>query len=563
MTTDPKMLAPSLLVELRAIVGGRYLVAGSAARRFTRGYRYGQSLTALVVRPASLVDLWRVAQVCVRHDATIIMQAANTGLTGGSVADGDDYPGGAVIINTMRIAGIIPLDDWKQVICLPGTTLSTLELRLRAVGREPHSVIGSSCLGATVVGGVCNNSGGSLVRRGPAYTECALFARITAAGELELVNNLGIEFDEQPEAVLRRVEAGDLPPIGRGGAASDPGYTDHVRDIDAATPARFNNDPRRLFEAAGSAGKVIVFATRLDTFERQAPGTVFYVGTNAPDSLTDLRRAMLGEGLVPIAAEYMDRATFDIADMYGKDSVAAIDRLGTDRLPLLFAAKARVDTIGEAVGLRALSDRVLQRVSGLLGDQLPARLRDYRDRYRHYLLLKVGADQVERVSALLAAAVSDETDFFECSAAEADRAFLHRFAAAGAAVRYRAIHPTKVEDIVALDVALPRKTRDWVDDLPPELEAQTVHKLAYGHFFCQVFHRDYIVAKGVDALAYEHRLWRQLDACGAEYPAEHNVGHLYKAKPALVDFYRRLDPRNQLNPGIGQTSRARHWGESG
>jgi len=50
-----------------------------------------------------------------------------------------------------------------------------------------------------------------------------------------------------------------------------------------------------------------------------------------------------------------------------------------------------------------------------------------------------------------------------------------------------------------------------------------------------------------------------LDRRGAEYPAEHNVGHLYKAKPALSEFYKSLDPRNVLNPGIGQASRSACW----
>ena len=66
---------------------------------------------------------------------------------------------------------------------------------------------------------------------------------------------------------------------------------------------------------------------------------------------------------------------------------------------------------------------------------------------------------------------------------------------------------------------------------------------------------------GVDPLAFEHHIWALLDARGAEYPAEHNVGHLYRAKPALEHFYRRIDPRNQCNPGLGQTSRERYWGE--
>ena len=42
---------------------------------------------------------------------------------------------------------------------------------------------------------------------------------------------------------------------------------------------------------------------------------------------------------------------------------------------------------------------------------------------------------------------------------------------------------------------------------------------------------------------------------GAEYPAEHNVGHIYKAKPDLAAFYKSVDPTNSLNPGIGKMSR--------
>jgi D-lactate dehydrogenase len=83
--------------------------------------------------------------------------------------------------------------------------------------------------------------------------------------------------------------------------------------------------------------------------------------------------------------------------------------------------------------------------------------------------------------------------------------------------------------------------------------------LYYGHFFCQVFHQDYIVRKSTDPLAFEHRLWALLDARGAQYPAEHNVGHLYIAPPRLASFYRDIDPRNQLNPGIGHTPRGRGW----
>jgi D-lactate dehydrogenase len=75
-----------------------------------------------------------------------------------------------VLINTMRIAGLHLVNNGEQVVCLPGTMLFQLERALRPLGREPHSVIGSSCIGASVFGGICNNSGGALIHRGPAFS---------------------------------------------------------------------------------------------------------------------------------------------------------------------------------------------------------------------------------------------------------------------------------------------------------------------------------------------------------------------------------------------------------
>ena len=154
---------------------------------------------------------------------------------------------------------------------------------------------------------------------------------------------------------------------------------------------------------------------------------------------------------------------------------------------------------------------------------------------------------------------SAQGGYFECTADEGEKAFLHRYAVAGAAIRYRAVHRREVEDIVALDIALPRNERNWVEHLPEDVSAPILHKIYYAHFFCLVFHQDYIVKKGHDTLALEHRMWRLLDERRAEYPAEHNVGHLYNAKPALVNHYRSLDPCNAFNPGIGHTSKCLHW----
>jgi D-lactate dehydrogenase len=130
------------------------------------------------------------------------MQAANTGLTGGSTPYGDGYDRPVVIINTMRMDDIHIINDGNQIIGLSGSTLYDLEKKLKPIGKEPHSVIGSTSIGASIVGGVCNNSGGSLVKRGPAYTELALYAKVNQNGKLELVNELGIKLGSKPEEIL-------------------------------------------------------------------------------------------------------------------------------------------------------------------------------------------------------------------------------------------------------------------------------------------------------------------------------------------------------------------------
>jgi D-lactate dehydrogenase len=425
-------------------------------------------------------------------------------------------------------------------------------------------------MGASVLGGICNNSGGALTRRGPAFTELALYGRVTHLGELELVNHLGIELGTEPEEMLRRLELGMFNPADidhdSHRTASCQDYGSHVRDVSSPIPARFNADPRCLSEASGSAGKLVLFAARLDTFPLEKETTTFYIGSNDPAELGALRRSILTDlEQLPIAGEYLHRDMFDIAERYGKDTFLAIQHLGAGRLPMLFKLRRSIDNLAEALGLGWLkfSDRLMQALGSLFPRHLPGRLYEYRDRFEHHLLLKVSSADASPAHALLEKFYPSATgDFFECTHEEQCKAFTHRFAAAGAAVRYRAVHRDRVEEIVALDIALPRNCSDWFERLPPEIDEAISHKLYYGHFLCHVFHQDYLVKKGRNPVALEHKMWAFLDERGAEYPAEHNVGHLYKAKPALVAFYRSIDPRNQLNPGIGQTTKRRFWGEA-
>ena len=558
--------ASNTIQNLINIVGQQHVLTDdSDTRLYRQGRRYGSGHILAVVVPETLLEQWQVLQVAIEADCIVIMQAANTGLTGGSTPFGDDYDRPVILMSTRRLAGIQVINEGKQVICLPGATLDKLEKDLAPFNREPHSVIGSSCIGASVLGGVCNNSGGALVRRGPAYTELALYARVNDSGELELVNHLGVNLGETPEQILTALENKNYQSHdivnNSSCCASDQRYSHDVKQVDENTPARFNADPSRLFEASGSAGKVCVFAVRLDTFEK-IPSQVFYVGTNSQDDLTKIRRFLLKDlPRLPIAGEYIHRVAYDIGAEYGKDSFMFIEKFGTAKVPAAFAMKDKVDGYLEKIGLRGLSDKVLQIFTKMLPNHLPKRMNEFRDLYEHHLMIRIENQDVDQVEQYLKTYFSDKTSggYFKCTDGEGRKAFLHRFAVAGAAIRYRDTHRSEVEDIVALDIALRRNDREWVETLPKVMDEKIIHKLYYGHFLCHVFHQDYIVQKGVDPLAMEHEMWHLLDERGAEYPAEHNVGHLYMAKPALKNHYQKLDPTNSFNVGIGQTSKLKYW----
>ncbi|KGM05828.1 D-Lactate dehydrogenase [Methylophaga thiooxydans] len=558
----------AIIKQLESIVGSQYTLIDPVKKQpFTQGFRFGSGDALAVVKPATLVEIWRVLSVCVKHDMAIIMQAANTGLTGGSTPNGDDYDRDLVIINTMRLDDIQLIDNAKQIIGFPGSTLFGLEDTLAPYGREPHSVIGSSCIGASIVGGVCNNSGGALVQRGPAYTELALYAEVDEKGELKLVNNLGIELGSSPEEILSNLESknysqADIQQTDK--LASDHEYHHRVREVDAATPARFNNDGRRLHEASGCAGKLAVFAVRLDTYPTENK-QVFYIGSNDASVFEKIRREMLSTFKnLPVSGEYLHRDCYAVSKKYGKDTFLVIEKLGSKYIPKMFNIKRTVDRFADKLTFlpAKMSDRIMQYLSYLWPNHLPKRMEQYHAQYQHHWIVEMSGEGISEAKAYLEQFFAvNEGSYFECTPEEGEKAILHRFVAGGAIGRYHVMKRKDVGPMMTVDVALRRNEQAWFEELPPEIDNLIDAKFYYGHLFCHVMHQNYVLKKGVDAKQLKQKILASFDARGAEYPAEHNVGHEYAAKPTLKSFYKAIDPTNTFNPGIGKTSKRRNWSE--
>ena len=563
MTNSQEMLR-----QLAGIVGDKQVLTHADDKAwYTKGFRVGRGEALAVILPQNLLQLWQSLQVCVAQDAIMLMQASNTGVTGGSTPDGNDYDRDVVIISTRQLKGVQVIDQARQVIAFPGTTLTELEHTLQPLGREPHSVIGSSCIGASVVGGICNNSGGSLIRRGPAFTEKSLFARIHDDGRLEMVNHLGIDLGETPEAMLKNLaeqqyQTGDQADWDGKIWADD--YADRLRDVSADSPARFNGDLRYLHDSSGSAGKVVVFAVRLPTFEASAGSDTLYIGTHDESELVALRRFLLTEmSQLPLQAEYIHRNAFDLTVRYAKHMYLAIRKLGPQAIPKMMANKAKWDVRVSHLPFlpRNFVDRALQCFNQLTPSFIAPRIMAYRDEYQHHLMIKVDAQQTPELQTVLEQFFAGHNGgFFHCDAREGADAFLVRFGVGGCTISYcDALGYNPNERLVAFDVALRRNDDAWRLTLPDHLAAQVQVDSCCGHFFCYVNHQDYVLKEGVDAKAFKEAVKVYLVERGAKYPAEHNVGHLYQASCEHVDHWKQLDPTNSCNPGVGKTSKKKYW----
>ena len=131
----------NLIESFKGIIGNKNVITNKWGKEpFITGWRYGKGEALAVVKPGTLVEMWQVLKVCVKNDVSVIMQAANTGLTGGSTPFGNDYDRPVVIINTLLITSIHLIKNADQIIALPGSSLYDLETKLKPFFHHPKPV---------------------------------------------------------------------------------------------------------------------------------------------------------------------------------------------------------------------------------------------------------------------------------------------------------------------------------------------------------------------------------------------------------------------------------------
>ena len=553
----------TLSINIIKIVGkNNFLTSENSMAPYKNGWRTQSGECKGVIIPASLLEMWKVLNILIKNKKIILLQASNTSLTGGSTPNGK-YDRELFIINTLKLNNIILINNAEQIIAFPGSTLYKLEEKLKKFDRAPHSEIGSSCIGASIVGGICNNSGGALIKRGPAYTELSLFARVNQKGKLELVNNLDINLGNSPESILRNLDKGNISNkklFKTKKKASSLDYKNVIKDVNANSPARYNADKKRLYEASGCAGKLAVFAVRLDTFEKEKNEITFYLSSNSSNDLSIFRRKVLQEVKeLPIYAEYIHRDAYNISKKYGKDAFLLIYLLGSHAMPFFYKIKSKIEKFFSKSKLfnSFTLDYILHFFTKFIPHPLSKKFDLISNKFEHHLILKFDKSIYNEIKPIAYKLFKNKSknNFLHCDKKESKKITLARFVMAGANVRYARIHPKTNSNLLALDISLRRNDKNWHEYLSKDLKKYIYKPIYVGHYFCHVFHREYALHKNANPDEVKKKLLEKLKKIGAKYPAEHNVGHMYQAEKNLKNFYKNLDPTNTFNPGIGKTSK--------
>jgi len=475
-----------------------------------------------------------------------------------------------VIIHTGRLNHIHMLGD-KYALCLAGAGIFDLSVEAAKVGRESHSVLGSMFLNPSVAAGVSFGSGGTQMRKGPAYTDRALWCKVDENGNVSIINTLGLmsgntlHSSESTAEFLQKIEQGgfheaDVKTTGL--AASDAErYKSDICVLNSDV-SRFNADTRGL-EPNRSEGKVFILATLHETFARPSSSSSFWVSCDHLETAQSFKQQVLLQSStdLPISCEYMDRDSFDVIDRSGRGLCMAIRVLGMGhRLTQLWNLKLSIEALPLPLA-DTICDYFLHLVSPLLPSPLPRALQKLGREKNHHMLIDVGefgTGELARFQERLTQyqeVHGDAMTVYPCRQEERAGVNHFRFAAAPA---FRTWCVGRGVQGVSIDYALP-KNFITNPDLAALGENQPLTRMRYSHFGCNVVHEDITFAQGVDVEACKMSIKKVVEGIGGKLPAEHGHGTEYVAPAETQQRWREMDPCNVMNPGVGGTEYDRHY----
>ncbi len=537
--------------QIAKIVGESNVISGleedSTNAIYLKGARLGKGQALAIVTPTTLQDAVKVLQATVDADCVVVPQGANTGLTGGSVPkDGKDQSRPSVVISMRKLDTMFPIDNGEKVVCLAGAGIASLASALPTWGfgdRESHSTLGSTFLNPTTAAGVAFGSGGTQLRKGPAYTDRALFAKVYqnkwGKNVVEVVNTLGIEGIEdsdfpnnsgtaleQLDIYARDVKTGFKRPMAKSSdsehgkaKASDREYAESVCKTNESSWSRYNADTKGL-DCNRSEGKVLILATVHDTFAKPAAKKTFWISFADFETTLAFRKEVCLDNPkdLPISVEYMDRDSFDVIDCSGRVMGNLIKVVGMGSfIGLLWNIKLKIGAL-PIEGSDLICDKFLYYMNNLTPALLPSRMMENGKKYDHHVAMSVGEFGDEEMQRVLERIEkfqkrnAGKVEVQECSSdAEEMSLTAFRFVAAPA---FRTYCVGENIQGFSVDYALPKN-----GGMPPPLDEDKnkgsypvpVKRMRYSHFGCNVIHEDLAYEMGVDTHAAMYALKKQVE----------------------------------------------------
>jgi len=183
------MLEARHISAFRDLLGPKGVLAEAAdMAAYETGARYDQGRAALVLRPASTVEVSAAVGYCVREGISVVPQSGNTGLVSGSTPDAT---GSEVVLSLDRVTDRFELDlDNRSLRAGAGFRLSEVNRRL-----EPHGLFFPIDLGADprLGGMVATNTGGSRFLKYGDVRRNTLGLKIVLADQAGTI----LEFDQE------------------------------------------------------------------------------------------------------------------------------------------------------------------------------------------------------------------------------------------------------------------------------------------------------------------------------------------------------------------------------
>jgi len=553
-TVDTKQtLLPKTLA---GIVGAAHVSEGAVQK----GSRIGKGTAFVLVSPGSLEEAVEVLKACAAAGVAIIPQGANTGLTGGSVPRDNLCDRPTVVINMRRLKSVIPIGDGSKVLCMAGAGILDLKNDLEKIGRESHVILGSTFLNPSVAAGVAFGSGGTQIRKGPVYTEQALYLKVDADGKVHIVDQLGIKAKDHKE-LFAKLNSGKLTAEDMVDAphnASYPGYRQHVCKLDDQV-SRYNADTTGP-DCVRSEGKVMILASIHDTYTMPQQTKTMWVACKDFAVAQQLKKAvyLANPDNLPSCVEYMDRDTCDIVDQAGRGMITTINQLGMGYLGTLWNLKLSIESIPLPL-CPTICDLFLYYTNNLLPQPLHKPIHDLTQKYDHHLLVEMGEygngelqDMLRRFEEHVKTLPEGSIAWHSCNPDEANSAKYFRFVTAAA---FRTYCVGKGLEGLSLDYSLPKNEMG----APPITYAEPVKRMRYSHFGCNVVHEDVAFTAGVDTLKAKYDIKHTIEGMKGKLPAEHGHGTEYKAPADVQERWKQMDPSNTMNPGVGGLPYTKHY----